>query len=182
MKSYYKTYSISVIIVIIINGCTPDSIPLKGKYVGDNPIEFTSTKTSDSLWLTIRQIFSEKGLVIKKIDTEKGLIVTKKTPFISVYTHEDKEGKLVEPQAWVVLQKDFTKRKVWKPKTIYGEWTIQINETESGVTKINIDPLVICTYYPNMFTKMETRGQSTGKLESLIDSTLLNNSKKVSNN
>lgn len=101
---------------------------------------------------------------------------------MSAYTHEDKDGKLEEPRAWVVLQKDFTKRKVWKPKRIYGEWTIQINETESGVTKIKIDPLVICTYYPNMFTKMETRGQSTGKLESLIDSTLLNNSKKVSKN
>ena len=181
MKSYYKPYSIAVIIAIIINGCTPDSVPLKGKYT-DNPIEFSSTKTSDSLWLNIKQIFSENGLVVKKIDTEKGLIVTKKTPFISVYTHEDKDGKLVEPRAWVVLQKDFTKRKVWNPKIIYGEWRIQINETESGVTKIKIDPIVICTYYPNMFTSMEVRGQSTGKLESLIDSTLVNNSNEVSKN
>ena len=181
MKSYYKPYSIVLIIVIIINGCTPDSVPLKGKYA-DNPIEFTSTKTRDSLWLNIRQIFSEKGLVIKKIDAKEGLIVTKKTPFISVYTREDKDGKLVEPHAWVVLHKDFTKRKVWNPKIIYGEWRIQINETQSGVTKIKIDPIVICTYYPNMFTKMEVRGQSTGKLERLIDSTLLNNSNKVSKN
>ena len=177
MKSYYNPHSIVVIIVIIINGCTPDSVPLKGKYT-DTPIEFTSTKTSDSLWLNIRQIFSEKGLVIKKIDTKEGLIVTKKTPFISVYTQEDKDGKLEEPRAWVVLQKDFTKRKVWKPKRIYGEWTIQINETESGVTKIKIDPLVICTYYPNMFTSMKAKGQSTGKLKSLIDSTLVNSSIK----
>jgi len=172
MKSYNKPYSIAVIIVILVNGCTPDSVPLKGKYI-DNPIEFTSTKTSDSLWLTIRQIFSEKGLVIKKVDTEKGLVVTKKTPFISVYTHEDKDGKLIEPQAWVVLQKDFTKKNVWNPKTIYGEWRIQINETESGVTKIKIDPIVICTYFPNMFTSVESRGQSTGKLENLMDSTLV---------
>jgi hypothetical protein len=170
-------YSIAVIIVTVVNGCTPDSIPLKGKYL-DNPIEFTSTKSSDSLWLNIRQIFSEKGLVIKEIDTEKGLIVTKKTPFISVYTQEDKDGKLVEPDAWVVLEKEFTKRKVWNPKTIYGQWRIQINEPESGLTRIKIDPLVICTYYPNMFTSMEARGQSTGKLEHLIDSTLVNNSIK----
>ena len=172
MKCYNKPYSIAAIIVIIINGCTPESVPLKGKYI-DNPLDFTSTKTSDSLWLNIRQIFSENGLVVKKVDTEKGLIVTKKTPFISVYTHEDKDGKLIEPQAWVVLQKDFTKKKVWKPKIFYGEWKIQINETQSGVTKIKIDPIVICTYFPNMFTKVETRGQSTGKLENLMDSTLV---------
>ncbi len=168
MKVYYKPYSIAAIIIIIISGCTPDSIPLKGKYT-DNPIEFTSSKTSDSLWLNLRQIFSEKGLVIKKIDREKGLIVTKKTPFISAYTQEDKDGKLVEPQAWVVLEKHFTKKKEWKPKIIRGEWLIQIGETESGVTKIKIDPLVVCTYFPNMFTSVETRGQSTGKLESLIE-------------
>jgi hypothetical protein len=173
MKNQNTPYSTAVIIVLIINGCTPDSVPLKGKYV-DNPIEFTSTKTSDSLWLNIRQIFSEKGLVIKKIDTKEGLIVAKKTPFISVYTQEDNDGKLVKPHAWVVLQKEFTKKKVWNPKIIHGEWRIQINETESGVTKIKIDPIVICTYYPNMFTSMESRGQSTGKLENLIDSTLVN--------
>ena len=178
MESYNKPYLIAVIIIVlIINGCTPDSLPLKGKYT-DNPIEFTSTKSRDSLWLTIRQIFVEKGLAIKKVDPEKGLIVTTKTPFIDAYTHEDKGGELVETQAWVVLQKEFTKRKEWNPKTIYSEWKIQINETGIGVTKIKIDPLVICTYYPNMFTSMEARGQSTGKLESLIDSTLLNNSKK----
>jgi hypothetical protein len=84
----------------------------------------------------------------------------------------------VEPDAWVVLEKEFTKRKVWNPKTIYGQWRIQINEPESGLTRIKIDPLVICTYYPNMFTSMEARGQSTGKLEHLIDSTLVNNSIK----
>jgi len=181
MKSYYKPYSIAVIIFIIVNGCTPDSVPLKGKYA-DDPIEFTSTKPSDSLWTNIRQIFSEKGLVVKKIDTEKGLIVTTKTHFISAYTQEDKDGKLIVPQAWVVLQKEFTKRKEWNPKIIYGEWKIQINETESGVTKIIIDPIVICTYYPNMFTSMESRGQSTGKLESLIVSTLGKDSNKVSKN
>src|SRR5688572_26949814 len=167
MKSYYKQYSITVIIFIIVNGCTPDSVPLKGKYA-DKPIEFTSTRTIDSLWLNISQLFAEKGLVIKKVDAEKGLIVTTKTSFISAYTHEDEGGKLVEPQAWVVLQKDFTKRKEWDPKTIYSEWKIQINETEGGVTIIKIDPIVICTYYPNIFTSMEVRGQSTGKLESLI--------------
>jgi hypothetical protein len=172
MKSYYKQCSIAVIIVIIINACTPDSVPLKGKYA-EKPIEFTSTKSRDSLWLTIRQIFVEKGLSIKKVDTQKGLIVTTKTPFIDAYTHENKDGELVEPQAWVVLQKEFTKRKEWSPKAIYGEWKIQIDETGIGVTKIKIDPIVICTYYPNMFTSMEARGRSTGKLESLIDSTLL---------
>src|SRR6188768_3240789 len=179
MKRYNKPYSIAAIIIIIINGCTPDSVPLKGKYT-DNPTEFTSTKSSDSLWLNIRQIFSEKGLVIKKINKEKGLIVTKNTPFISAYTNEDRNGRLVAPQAWVVLEKDFTKKKEWKPKIIRGEWKIQISETESGVTKIKIDPLVVCTYFPNRFTSVETRGQSTGKLESLIDSTLVNNSSKVS--
>lgn len=173
MKSYNKICLIAAIIVsIIINGCNPKTIPLKGNYV-TNPIEFTSAKSSDSLWLDVTHVFAEKGLDVKKIDKKKGLIVSQETSFISAYTFEDKDGKLKDPEAWVVLQKVFIKKKEWEPKTIYSEWSIQINQIENGVTLIKLSPFIVCIYHPNMFTSAETRGQSTGNLEKLINSTLL---------
>ena len=182
MKCYYKPYSSTVIIaIIIISGCNPNMIPLKGNYVA-SPIEFTSAQSSDSLWLHITQIFAEKGLGVKKVDKMKGLIVSKKTPFISVYSFEDTVGALKEPQAWVVLQKVFIKTKLWNPKTIYGKWSIQISDAEADIKTIKIDSIVICTYSPNIFATVETRGQTTGRLEKLIDSTLLHNFIKVSLN
>ena len=180
MKSFNKSTPIAILIFILINGCNPSSVPIKGKYT-DSPSEFTSTKKTDSVWLSITQIFSENGIKIKKIDKVKGLILSKVTPFIPVYSFEDKDGNLEKPQAWVVLQKDYVKGKEWTPKDIKGEWQIQINETDSGVTKIKIEPTVNCTYFPNMFASVETSGRSTGKLEKLIDSAL-QSTNKVSKN
>ena len=168
MKNLSAKYSLPVIIVLIImNGCTPSEVALKGNY-GDNPIEITKNKSTDALWLKVTQLFAENGLVIDKVDKKQGLIVSKKTSFIPVYTFEDKNGQLNSANAWVVLKKLTVHEKEWKPKTIYSQWSIQITETGAGTTSIKIDPIVMCTYYPNMFTKVEIRGQSTGKLEKLI--------------
>jgi hypothetical protein len=175
MKSFIKSTPIAILIILIINGCNPYSVPLKGKYI-ESPIEFTSTVKTDSIWLNITKIFSQNGLAVKKIDTVNGLILSKDTRFIHVYSFEDKDGNLEVPQAWVVLKKNLCQGKAMDPKEIRGEWRIQINQTDSGVTKIKIDPIVDCTYFPNMFASMNTSGLSTGKLEKLIDSALLNSS------
>ena len=173
MRSNSKTYSVAIIIaLIIINGCNPDMIPLKGKYP-TIPLEITSTKSIDSTWLELTDLFAKKGLLLKNIEKKKGLIVSKKTSFIPVYTFEDKDGDLKEPEAWVVLPITIVNEKQWNPKTIYGQWSVQITGAENGTTIIKVDPIVVCTYFPNMVTSVETRGQSTGKLEELIKSSLM---------
>lgn len=180
MKNFNRSTPIAILIFILINGCNPYSVPLKGKY-SDIPIEFTSTEKTDSIWVIITRIFSENGLAVKKIDKVNGLILSKDTRFIPVYSFEDKDGNLEKSQAWVVLKKTYIKEKLWNPKEIRGEWQIQMSETDSGVTKIKISPTVNCTYFPNMFASMNTDGLSTGKLEKLIDSALLNTN-RVSKN
>ncbi|OQP61706.1 hypothetical protein A3860_31060 [Niastella vici] len=168
MKSLTKVYSLPAIFaLIIINGCTPNMMALKGNY-GTSQFEITSNKSADTLWLTVTKLFAEKGLAIDKVDKKKGLIVSKKTSFIPAYTFEDNNGKISNGDAWVVLNKVSVKEKEWIPKTIYSQWNIRILETGAGATTIKIDPVVICRYYPNSFTKVEVRGQSTGRLEALI--------------
>jgi hypothetical protein len=168
MKVYIKTYLIAVIIVII-NGCNPKLIPLKGKYA-DSPFEITSIKSVDSIWVDITQLFNQNGLSIKKLEKEKGVIVSTKTSFIPAYTFEDKDGKLIQPEAWIVLEEVYLKKKKWYPNKIYCQWDIQITEKGKELSTIKVAPIVMCTYYPNMFTTMEIHCQSTGKLEELINS------------
>lgn len=158
--------------LIIINGCNPNTIPFKGKYP-TTQFEVNSTKSIDSIWTSVRDLFISRGLPVKTIDKKRGLIVSAKISFIPVYTFENNDGQLQEPQAWVVLHKLIVNKKEWNPKEIYGKWSIQISETEKGTTTIKVDPIVMCTYSSNMVTSVETRGQSTGKLEELIKSTLL---------
>jgi len=158
-------------VVTIINGCNPYTIPLKGKYPM-NPLEITSSKSIDSTWLDLTDLFALKGLHIKKIDKKEGLIVTKKTSFVSAYTMEDKDGNLEEPDAWVVLPMMMVHDKQWNPKIIYSQWSVQVIKGENGEALVKVDPVVLCTFFPNMFTKVETRGQSTGKMEELVKSSI----------
>ncbi|MES1218056.1 MAG: hypothetical protein ABUT20_21295 [Bacteroidota bacterium] len=176
MKNSKNLYAfLALLIFILINSCTPTSVPFKGKYE-ESTIEIISTKTTDSAWLIIAELFDQEGLKIKTVDRKKGMITTAKSVFTSVYTFEDSNGVLINPQAWVVLQKDSVNKKEWMPKQIYGRWHIQIASDGNGFSSIKIDPIIICTYYPNDVTSVETRGQSTGKLEYLIKKSLSDSS------
>ena len=74
MKIYYKLYSLALFIVLImVVGCNPALVPLKGNYV-DSPLELTSAKSIDATWLMITDLFAANGLVVESIDKKKGLI------------------------------------------------------------------------------------------------------------
>lgn len=170
MKNYNSVYLFSFIIaIIIINSCSPVIIPLKGQYP-TSPSEITSTKSIDATWSNITDLFTTAGLTVKNIDKTKGLITSSQTAFIPVYSFEDKDGHLINPQAWVVLPITVANKNEWKPKTIYSRWSIEVAETEKGTTVIKVDPVVICTYWPDMFTSAEIHSKSTGKLEQLLKS------------
>ncbi|MDH7460587.1 hypothetical protein QEG73_04835 [Chitinophagaceae bacterium 26-R-25] len=172
MKAINKIYSLVVIVSLVITGaCSSNIVLLKGVY-SQTPAEIISTKHADSTWLTIAELFNQNGLSIKKLDKENGLIVSTKTSFIPAYTFEDENGKLIEPDALVVLRRVFVNNKEWKTHNIFCKWTIQVTENGKGLTTVRVDPVVICTYYPNMFTSNEEQGQSTGRLEELLKQSL----------
>ena len=164
----------AVIVVFSISSCVPDSMPLKGTY-DTLTLEITTTKSVDQTWSTITDLFTTQGLGIEAIDKEKGLITSKKTPFIATYTFENQNGQLQVPEALVVLRRAArNEEQKWIPKSIYSKWSVQITAGAKG-TVIKIDPVVMCTYYPNTFTSVETHEQSTGKLEAKIRTALLAN-------
>jgi len=155
------------IILLACCGCNPRMSVLNGKYESKT-LEILSDKPVDTIWLSITRLFTENNLAVKKVDRERGLIVSEATAFIPIYTFEDTTGNLIVPQAWVVLKKISLKKKEWVPKRIFGEWRIRMSELGNNTRKIEIDPIVNCSYYPNLLTSVETRGQSTGALERLI--------------
>ena len=130
-KSKVSTLFPLLILIMSMNCCNPNSIPIKGKYA-DSQSEITLTKSADSIWLRVTNLFVAKGLMVKSIDKIKGQIVTTKTPFISAYTFEDKDGQLEEPQAWVVLSKVFLKKKQWIPKEIYSQGAYKFRKRPEG--------------------------------------------------
>ena len=164
---------VAISCLVICSKCNPVIAPLKGKY-SDSSFQITTSKSSDTIWVKLTDIFVTHGLRVERIDKEKGAIRTVKAPINSLFTFEDQSGHLEQPEAWVVLPKAFNKKKEWKPGDIFGVWTVHVVGSEKGITTVKIDPTVICTYYPNAFTTMEHRGQSTGKLEELFVTSLTN--------
>lgn len=169
-----STFNVIILcFAIMLFGCNPTLVTLKGKY-NDGVAQMTTTKPVDSAWTTISGIFTANGLPLKSVDKNKGAIVTKDAPINSIYTFEDKDGRMEQTQAWVVLPRVFNKEKEWKPKYISGKWQIQVAESGNGVTTIKIEPVVTAVYFPNPFLRSEVQGQSTGKLETLIEQALKN--------
>jgi hypothetical protein len=146
-------------------------VPLKGQYATGSK-ELIVGGSIDSTWAHIDRLFATNGLPIKKIDKNTGTIITQKTSFNSLYTFENEAGQLQDTLAWIVLRKTFVGKKQWVPKSIFSQWQLQLANQGNNMTSIKIDSTVLCTYYPNPFVKVETRGQSTLKLEELIRSSL----------
>ncbi len=173
MKKHLSFPLPAVLLALSIVGCNPELILLKGSYVAA-PTEINSSKPADSVWSNLKVLFDSHGLSIKKVDKETGLVKTRKGKFSSVYSFENDEGHLVEPQAWVVIHKTIVNKKLWYPHDIWSLWSIRVTEAGKGTT-VTISPTVTCKYYPNPFTSMETQGQSTGTFEELFKKTLSGN-------
>ena len=146
-------------------------VPLKGSYPA-NAIEISSSLSTDSIWSQVEQLFSAHGLSIKEVDRSKGIITTRKTDFIPAYTFENETGQMQEAQAWIVLPKTIVKDKQWKVESIYSQWHLQLSSSPEGITSIKVEPKIECTYYASSFVRNETYGQSTGKFEELLKSSL----------
>jgi hypothetical protein len=175
MRNIAGIHSFLIIsIITMAYGCSLVNVPLKGNY-NSSAVEMTTTQPIDSVWSKLTDIFTKNGLPVKRIDKTKGSISTRNAPINAVYTFENTDGQLEQPGAWVVLYKVYNKNKEWKPEEIRGQWSIQVTEKEKGTTNIKIDPLVICTYFPKSFVKFQIPGQSTGKLEELLQQSLKNN-------
>jgi hypothetical protein len=170
-----QTFSLLVTLtaITILFGCSPQMLPLKGSYL-DKPFEMTSDKSVDSVWSNIIDLFATKGLSIKVIDKNSGLIVSEKTSLMSHYTFEDDNGKLKDPNAWIVLSKIRWMGTDVTPERLTGEWNVRIKSAGGGKTTINVNLTNIegtRHYSQSQYTTEKNfvfDGRSTGKFEQLI--------------
>lgn len=152
-------------------------VPLKGTY-SDKPYEVISEKSFDQVWTNVIDLFATKGLSIKLIDKSSGLIVSEKTSFINDYTFEDKLGKLINPDASVVLETVTYEgfNQTLKPEKITGEWNVRIKDNGNNKTSVNVNltnidaKLIIAGSAYTAAQNITFEGKSTGQFEELISS------------
>lgn len=160
--------------LVAISGCNIDSIPLKSRYA-DHVTEFTTAKPVDSTWAVIEALFEGSGMGVKKLEKGKGRLVTKMVPAHPMYSHEDPNGQMESPEAWVIVERVLKNGKEWKAKEFFSTWNIQVDVAGAG-SRVRIDPELTCTFYPNIFTSMEFPARSTGRMEDRLRQALMGDS------
>ena len=150
------------------------NIPLKGSYV-DKPIEITTNKPYEKVWSNIIDFFATKGLSIKLIDKSSGLIISEKTSLIDSYSFEDENGKLINPSAFVALDRnEITGFQAIKPEKITAEWNIRIKAVENNITVINVNLTnidAVMNFPASQYAAgriITFTGKSTGNFEKVI--------------
>lgn len=166
--------------------CSMKIIPVKGNYP-QPPIQITTQKTFDDVWDKLVDLFAQNGFSIKIIDRSSGLLIAGSTNMPATY--EDKNFKLVDPNAFIVVPKYYdqgtqkyypvtkvgagpyaTKEYLEMTDRVSAEWNVRIKKSDSGtlinVNLVNLSYTIVYDKTPQM--KPLTEYKSTGVFEKLI--------------
>lgn len=166
-----KKILIALVLICSMSSCF-EATQIQGNYSANNT--FTSDRKIDSVWSSIIDLFSSKGISIKVIDKQSGLIVSENTSFMHQYTFEGKDGKLENENAWVVVER---RGNGWgglvQPIKLTGDWNIRVkelnNKTLVTVNLTNIDASFYIgptTYSSGVYRPLNCK--STGVFEKFI--------------
>lgn len=161
MKKLFTFLCVSFLI-----SCSPKSVPLKGKY-SDVPFTIKSDKPFDAVWSNVIDLFSSRGYSIKVIDKSSGLIVSEKVSL--PFTVENISGKLLDKDAYVVLEILNVGGLTYRPRSATGEFNVRI-KTVDGKTSIGVNITNIVGIVPagSGGMTLTVGGKSTGIFEGMI--------------
>jgi hypothetical protein len=165
-----KHFVFIILIIACVSCVSSKVIPLKGTYSNGNFEAVTSTP-KDKVWDNIIDFFTKKGLSIRIIDRSSGLIISNESEL--TWTYEDKNGKLVKPDAFIAISKviSLSNNKPVNPTMITGEWNIRIKDASGGQTSIAVNlvnPKYITPFNPTATAFKQGAFQSTGIFEKTI--------------
>ena len=162
-------------LAVSLVACSPKIYPLKGSYP-QTPIVRFSDNSFDKVWEKTIDFFAENGIPIRIIDKSSGLIISDKANL--TWSFEDKNGKLVNPMAFVAIPSvmDQDKFKPYRPESVTGEWNVRIKAVE-GKASINVNLYNITatfgrsyysTFTHSIVEPVKLDGRTTGVFEKKI--------------
>ena len=137
--------------LLLFASCSPKIVPLKSAY-NTKSTELTSTADFEKVWEKVVAMFAKRGVVVKVIDKSSGFISVHYTS--APFTSEDKDGKLMDSAAWVVVPKIYSPlgRKYYTGTEGPIDWNIYVKRSTSYIVTINIklvdDPTIMNLFSP----------------------------------
>ncbi len=132
------SFIILVVILASVSCKTLSSYYLKGNYP-ENPYTIETKLSLDAVWDKVVSSLNAKGIKDFKIySKENGVIVSEAVEFSNNYTREDLNGKLINPDAFVVIGNFHTiSGKQLPPDSIKGVITVRFKD-ENGKRTVSI--------------------------------------------
>ena len=136
-----------IILLILISGC---AINLTPNYTSTTSNVQTIDRSYDAVWSKLVDFLANEGIAIKILDKESGLMVSEVYSFKNTYTRLNKDGKLENPAAYVVignLKGGFGNR--LEPHRIDGNFNVRVKRVGDGQTEITVNLVNLVSTYQN---------------------------------
>lgn len=160
---------------ILFSSCGVTTPFIKGHYETSNSI--ITTTPYDQVWSNVIDFFAEHNIPIGTLSKESGLITANNIAISeSSVSYEDKNGQIVNPQAWFVLP--YTKGVVGGRVTC--SFNVRVKKVDENKTSIQINLSNPIGYYnieylntfnfkkEIIYNTVPRTCQSTGNFESLL--------------
>lgn len=100
-NNLYMNNKILILFIVLMCACSSTKITNNAP----SSYTFTTTKPFEEVWSGVIDYVASKGVSIKNIDKASGIIITDEYSLINSYTYEDKKGQLINPNAYVVINR-----------------------------------------------------------------------------
>jgi hypothetical protein len=139
---------------------------------------FESNLSEEETWDIVVQWSQDQGLPIGFINEENGIINSTPISFLNKYTYENQSGKLLNPNAQVVVSRTISSGTECSSPTVFtGNWSVFVQE-EDDCCKVKI-ALINLSVLANMYDSSSPNSshsspislvaKSTGVFEHTID-------------
>ncbi|MDN5479877.1 MAG: hypothetical protein L0G39_23360 [Chryseobacterium sp.] len=124
--------TIAITIAFILKSCqAQQQQPLTP--VSSETITVESKLSKEQVWDKLVDYMAVNGFNIKIIDKQSGLVVSEDYSFTNNQTHADKNGNIINPNAYVIV------RDVKPAEYIMGQANIRIKDNSNGGSTVNVN-------------------------------------------
>lgn len=151
------------VIVLSLQGCvTIGTVRIKGKYQ-EGPIRMEVAKSYDETWNKVIDFISDIGLNVKMVDKSSGLVISDPTSFFGQTSIEDKDGKMINPKAYIVTSRTNDPNVKNPIKNTTASYNLRVKEITPGKSVVSVLLYNINVQgYSDVFIH---EGRSTGNFE-----------------
>lgn len=101
--------------------------------ISSETVIIESKLSKEAVWEKLVDYMATNGFNVKIIDKQSGLVVSEDYSFVNNQTHEGKDGKIINPDAYVIV------RDGKKADYISGQANIRVKDNPNGGSIINVN-------------------------------------------